>query len=60
MTTFAVKQGGIAAQQADAIAARIALLARASVALPPSTLTLRVTPWMAEQGLAGELQPQLT
>lgn len=41
MTAFAIKQGGVAAQQADAIAARIATRAGATVPLPPSTLFLR-------------------
>jgi sulfide:quinone oxidoreductase len=41
MTSFPVKQGGVAAQQADAIAAAIALRAGASQALPPATVVLR-------------------
>lgn len=41
MTSFAVKQGGLAAQQADAIAALIATRAGASPPLTASTLALR-------------------
>ena len=41
MISFPVKQGGVAAQQADAIAAVIALRAGASPAMPPPTVVLR-------------------
>lgn len=41
MTTFAVKQGGVAAQQADAIATLIATRAGAKAPVPPSALFLR-------------------
>ena len=41
MTSFPVKQGGLAAQQADAIATVIALRAGASPPMPPLTSVLR-------------------
>ena len=41
MTSFPVKQGGLAAQQADAIAAVIALRAGAAPPMPPLTSVLR-------------------
>lgn len=41
MTSFPVKQGGLAAQQADAIAAVIALRAGGAPAMPPLTSVLR-------------------
>jgi sulfide:quinone oxidoreductase len=41
MTSFPVKQGGVAAQQADAVAAHLARVAGADVAEPRSTTTLR-------------------
>jgi sulfide:quinone oxidoreductase len=41
MTSFPVKQGGLAAQQADAAASVIALNAGASPAMPPLTSVLR-------------------
>ena len=41
MTAFAIKQGGLAAQQADVVAALVATRAGATVALPPTGLYLR-------------------
>jgi sulfide:quinone oxidoreductase len=51
MTSFAVKQGGLAAQQADAIAALIALRAGGSPPLSASTLALRAQLFGAPQPL---------
>jgi sulfide:quinone oxidoreductase len=50
-TTFPIKQGGIAAQQADGVAARIARAAGASVPLPSSRPLLRAVLFTGDRPL---------